>query len=500
MTHDDEGKGEFVTDSCTVKSLPSPELEQGGAERSRGLVSLGRNSWVALAGGLTSQALKFLVIVYVARSYGASDFGSFSFAASVNAFIYVISQFGLPVFGAREVAQSGQVNPRLARSVSEARLLVALAATGVILSILYFVPGVSAVELMLVLGFGLSDMVLAFLYDWAFQGMGKLHGWAALNVLWQSLWLVLTIAAVRSHTSIAAVSFAYAAGAGVAAVVGWLWLSRTRTAAERAAGGGGYSAWGVLRSGSALGAATMLIAVLVWSDTIIVRLVGGPQAAGIYSAGNRATLALSTLSSFYVLGAFSHLSVAAADSPDEFRQYFQRCYRDLALLFVPGAIWAVFYAPQILLVIFRHKAYLAAVPIFRIFQIVLLFMIAGNLYGVGALVSHRRDGVYRRTLAACAAVLLVLCPIFALRWGGVGAATSALVTQGLCLTLFAFESRHLVRVEHFRTLALPVVAGIAAVAIGVALHAGFWGALAVLSLTYLAVLCREKTLWRLVAG
>lgn len=488
-----------MPDSCVVKVRPRRRLDEGALAGSGGLVSLSRNSWVALAGGLVSQALKFLAVVYVARSYGATNFGSFSFAASVNAFIYVVSQFGLPVFGAREVAQSGQVNPRLARSISEARLLLAVSVTGIALTVLLFVPGVSGEELLLVLGFGLSDVVLAFLYDWAFQGMGKLHGWAALNVLWQFLWLVLTVAVVRAHTSIAAVSFAYAAGAAVAAVAGWMWLRRLRAASESGLGSA-YSAWHVLRSGTALGMATMLIAVLVWSDTIVVRLIRGPYAAGIYAAGNRATLALATLSSFYVLGAFSHLSVAAAGSPDEFRQYFQRCYHDLALIFVPGSIWAVYYAPQILSVIFRHKEYLAAVPIFRIFQIVLLFMIAGNLYGVGALVSHRKDGVYRRTLAACAAILLVLCPIFALRWGGVGAATAALLSQGLCLTLFAFESRHLVSVEHFRTLALPVLAGVAAVAIGMVLHAGFWGALAVLSLTYLAVLSREKSIWRLVAG
>lgn len=491
-----------MPESCPVNSELLPQFDESAPVRSGGLASLGRNSRVALAGGLASQALKFLVIVDVARSYGATDFGSFSFAASVNAFIYVVSQFGLPVFAAREVAQSGRVNPRLARSVSEARLLLAVAVTGIALAVLFFVPSVSAEELLLVLGFGLSDVALAFLYDWAFQGLGKLQGWAALNVLWQMLWLVLTIAAVRAHASIAAVAFAYAAGAGVAAAAGWMWLrrlSRIRAAAESVPSPT-YSAWGVLRSGSALGVATMFIAVLVWSDTIVVRLIGGPHAAGIYAAGNRAALALATLSSFYVLGAFSHLSVSAAGSPGEFRQYFRRCYRDMALLFVPGSIWAMFYAPQILLAIFKHKEYLAAVPIFRIFQIFLLLNIASNLYGVGALVSHRRDRVYRRTLAASAAVILVLCPILALRWGGVGAAIAALASQGLSLMIFAVETRRLVRVEHFRMLVLPVFAGLVPVALGAALHLGFGEAVVALGLTYLVVLGWKGPVWRLAAG
>jgi O-antigen/teichoic acid export membrane protein len=460
---------------------------------------LTRNSWVALVGGLASQALKFLVVVYVARSYGATAFGSFSFAVSVNAFIFVVSNFGLPVFGAREVAQASRVSPGLTRSVSNARLLLAISATGVALAVLFFVPSVNGEELLLVLGFGLSDVMLAFLYDWAFQGMGKLHGWAALNVLWQGLWLVLSVAVVRAHTSIAAVSFAYAAGAGVAALVGWLWLKGMH-APSNSEPDSAYSAWSVFRSGTALGTAWVLITVLAWSDTIIVRLIGGPHAAGIYAAGNRAALALCTLSSFYVLGAFSHLSAAAVRSPEEFQEYFRKCYRDLALIFVPGSIWAIFYAPQILLVIFRQREYLAAVPIFRTFQIFLLLTVASTLYGVGALVTHRLDHVYRRTLAASAGLLLILCPILALQWGLVGAAAAALLSQGLCLTIFAVEGRHLLRVDHLRLLAAPVCAGFAAVGVGAALHLELWGGVAVLSLIYLALLGREKSVWRLAAG
>jgi O-antigen/teichoic acid export membrane protein len=488
-----------VVDSTAVRSSPCSPGEGNDPVGSVGLVSLGRNSWVALVGGLVSQALKFLVVVYVARSYGATVFGSFSFAVSVNAFICVVSNFGLPVFGAREVAQTSRVSPCLARSVSKARLLLAITATGVALAALFFVPSVSGEELLLVLGFGLSDVMLAFLYDWAFQGMGKLHGWAALNVLWQALWLVLTVAVVRAHSSIAAVSFAYAAGASVAAVVGWLWLKGMRSPSEREPNPA-YSAWGVFRSGTALGTATVLITVLAWSDTIIVRLIGGPLAAGIYAAGNRAALALCTLSGFYVLGAFSHLSAAAARSPEEFREYFRRCYRDLALIFIPGSVWAVFYAPQLLLVIFGHKEYLAAVPVFRIFQVILLLNIAGNLYGVGALVTHRLDHVYRRTLVASVGLLLVLCPILALHWGVLGAAVAALLGQGLCLTIFSVESRHLLRVDHLRLLAVPVCAGFAAVGAGAALHLGLWGGIAVLSLIYLALLGREMPIWRAAAS
>jgi PST family polysaccharide transporter len=459
-----------------------------------GMVSLGRNSWVALAGGLLSQALKFLVIVYVARSYGATEFGSFSFASSVNAFMFVTSQFGLPVFGAREVAQTGSVDGALVRSISEARLLLAVAGTAVALAVLFLIPGVKEEELLLVLGFGLSNMALAFLYDWAFQGQGKLHGWAALNVVWQLLWLAFAVTVVHTRTSIVGVSFAYAAGALVAAAVGWMWLRR-KLFSRGTRDSSSYSAIGVLSSGIALGMGSMLITVLAWSDTIFVRLISGAHTAGIYAAGNRGTLALAMLGSFYVLGAFSHLTKSAVESPEDFQRYFGRCYRELALLFIPGAIWSIFYAPEILLLVFKHRDYLAAVPVFRIFQIVLLINVISNLEGVGVIVSHRRDHVYRRSLAASASLLLVLCPILTLHWGDLGAAIAALIGQAFCLLLFQVETHRLVRMEHLKTLAIPVLLGIGTAGIGFALHLPFWGACGLICFVYFGVFILRGPIW-----
>lgn len=484
-------------------SVAAPESRLGAENQIpspvEGMASLGRNSWVALVGGLLSQALKFFVVVYVARSYGATEFGSYSFATSVNAFMFVISQFGLPVFGAREVAQTGRLDRDLIRSISQARLLLAFTGTALALAVLFFVPQVRTEELLLVLGFGLSNMALAFLYDWAFQGQGRLSGWAAFNVIWQLLWLAFAIVVVRTGTSIVGISFAYAAGALVAAGGCWIWLRKHFTnhdSKEKSS----YSAIRVLSSGIALGMGTMLITVLAWSDTIFVRLIAGAHTAGIYAAGNRAALALAMLGSFYVLGAFSHLTKSAVESQEDFQKYFGRCYRDLALLFIPGTIWSIFYAPDILLLIFKHRDYLAAVPIFRIFQVFLLVNVIANLEGVGVIVSHRKDHVYRRSLAAAAALLLILCPILTLRWGYLGAAVAALAGQALCLLLFQLEAHRLVRVEHLKATAVPLLLGIGAVSLGLLLHLPFWGACGLIAVVYVGVFVFRGPVWRPAEG
>ena len=432
------------------------------AEVSRGRVtSLARSSGVAIVGGVLSQALKALVIMYVARQFGATGFGSFSFAFSINAFLYIIAQFGLPTLGAREIAQQGALPRSLAGAITRARMVLALCSMAVVIAIVSASQSISREELWLVIGFALSNVALAGFSDWIFQGLHRLHGWAVLNVCWQGFWLVLVLAIAHWHGSIALVAFAYAAAALLASAIGWLWLGRT--AASQSEYVTGYSVGSVLRSGAHLGTGTILSTSLVWSDTIIVRLMAGAHGAGLYAAGNRAALALGMLAGFYMQGAFPVLARASAEGRDKYARHFQQAYNNMAVLFVPVAVWSVIYAPELIRLVFKQPEYLAAVRVFQLFQgVFLLTMIAVVLYGLGGLLACREDGSYRRRLFAATIVLLVSCPALAYRWGIEGAAVAALLSLSVLLVLFEQKVRAFVTPKHGRALLLPALCGLAA--------------------------------------
>jgi O-antigen/teichoic acid export membrane protein len=479
------------TDQALHSPLNRAKLEEPARTEARSpdaaAASVVRSSGTAIAGGLVSQALKAAVMIYVARAFGTAEFGSFSFANSINAFLFIIAQFGLPVFGAREVAQSGRLDRGLLKAITEARLLLGGAGTLVALIVLYFVPGVPRTEFLLVAGFGLSNVALSGFFDWVFQGMGRLHLWATINIAWQALWLGFAILTVYAHGSITLVSFGFAAAALIAGMLGWPWLRRLLQLPGGTNLAPTYSVRSVIGASANLGVSTLLITVLVWTDTIIVRFVKGQQAAGAYAAGNRVALALAMLGSYYVLGAFPKLSYSALNHPSEFSWYFQRVYQDLALLFIPGSFWAIAYAPQIMLVLFKHTDYLAGVGVFRAFQVTLLLSVFSNLYGMGALVPHRRDRAYRKVLLLSAAALLVSFPVLTLRWGLGGAAISVLLSQGLCMVLFVAQTWDIIQAEHLRTLGVPALIGMVPLLPSVVFHLGFWSATAALVVIYLGI-------------
>jgi O-antigen/teichoic acid export membrane protein len=456
---------------------------------------LTRSSSVNMIGGLISQGLKFFLLIYVARQFSVSEFGLLSFAFAVYAYQFVICNSGLQFFGSRAVAKSGQLSRALFAEIVCLRTGLAIFGTIGTLLVLLFLPGVSRTELVLVGVFGLSNLPWAGFPDWAFQGLHRQEVSAILNVTLQALWLMLTVLAIRFGMGIMGVPAALVGATVIASTVGYVWLHWTESivAAELPTPGIFTRSCATLKSAAPLGLALWLNTVLIWSDAIIVRLARGERAVGWYAGGNRAGLALGMLASYYVQGAFPLLSRASQEGISHFQPLFQHCYEDMALVFVPGSLWAIFYAREIVLLLFKNADYLASVPVFRVFQLVFLITALLTLYGIGALAAFHRDRQYRKGFVEAVAVFIPLCFGLTLYLGILGAAIAVFATQVFLLILFSRASQDLVQVRHSRALAWPISLGLSVVIIsklfGLSL---FWSAGLMATLSTLVIAIRFR--------
>lgn len=428
--------------------------------RAIGLEALTKKSLVSMSGGLLSQFLKFLVVVYVARRLAIYEFGLVSFATAVNAYMFVVSNFGLPVFGNRAVATSRGPSRSLLAEITCLRAGLAALSGIITVGVFVLVPGVTHLELKLIAIFAASNILQAGLLDWVFQGLHMQSAWAVLNILWQGCWLGLTMLGMHFGMGILAIPAALCLAALVASATSFFWLGRLNVLATHDTTPSHviFRSWEILKQAAPLGFATLLVTFMVWTDAIVVRLIRGDQAAGLYAAGNRGALALAMLASFFVIGALPQLSQASSN-PARFRSFFEHTYQDVALLFVPGLMCAMLYAPAIIQLLFKQPEYLAAVSVFRIFQLMLAVNVVSNLYGIGGLVANHLDHAYQRTLIISAVVFGALCPLLTWFWGMEGAALAVLAAQVLCLFLTLFETRNLLGFYHFKALVPPLLAG-----------------------------------------
>jgi O-antigen/teichoic acid export membrane protein len=474
--------------AATSRQLPGFKPQSSPGEFS--LQSLTRQSVVNMTGGIISQALKFFVVMYVARQFSVPEFGLFSFAVAVNAYIFIVSNFGLPLFGCRAVAKAGSVSRDLVVQICWSRACLSVLATLLVIGMLAIVPGISRLELQLVALFGIANFAQAGLFDWAFQGLHQQEISAILNVLWQGGWLALTIAGVRLGFGVRGVAVALFASALVASAVGYVLLRQSisflpigtdpKPLFQRS--------WEMLKSAAPLGWGNLLITVIVWSDVVLVRSLCGGRAAGLYAAGNRGSLALAMLASMYVQGAFPLLSRISAQGTAVFSQYFQRCYEDMALCFLPGSVWVIVYAPEIILAVFKRPEYLAAVPVFRIFQVIFLLTAFWNLYSTGVLIAFQRDRDYQRVLAMTAVAFLPLCFLLTLLDGAPGASLAVLLAQAFCLFAFMAKSRALVHARHVSALLMPLLVGLAVSGVSKIIRLSLFPSAALLLVAYIGIL------------
>ena len=435
--------------------------------------SVTRTSLTNLLGGLTSQAVRLLVVIFVARRFAAAEFGAFSFAWAVNAFMYVVSHFGLPTYGTRQVAVQGTVTYRFLRNIGLSRVGLGLAAMVATLVVLCAIPQINRQDLYLVGLFGLSNVIQAGFVDWAFQGLGRIDVSAILNCVFQIVWLGLVVVSVHRGAGILAVGVTLCISALLTQVLGVLWLT------NRIQFDGSFSApvsavlhdcCGLLKSGAALGFGTVLVTVLVWSDAIIVRLLRGDTTVGIYAAAERPALALGLLLNFYLQGAFPTLSHARKQGIALFQESFQRLYNNVALIFLPGCIWSAFYAREILRLLFGGPQYLQGAMVFRIFQLLMPLIVFTYVFGNCVLLPFHRDSEYQRTFLIVGVLFIPLCVALTMKWDITGAAATSVVCYLIASAMFHIVSRELITADHVQALLLPCLAGVTVGLLGRWLH------------------------------
>jgi hypothetical protein len=311
-------------------------------------------------------------------------------------------------------------------------------------------------------------MAQAGFVDWAFQGLGRLEISAILNVVWQTVWLVFTVSGVLLGGGILVVGMALALSSALAAALSYFCLCRVVGPSLRPARNseGTTSPLETLRSGAALGLGTVLVTVLIWSDSIIVRLLRGAEALATYAAGSRPEQALGLLLTFHIQGAFPLLRRAREEGGDLFHRCFQRTYNDAALIFIPAVLWSAIYAPEVLRAVFGKPEYVLATPVFRTFQLMFPLVVLTFLYGNCALLVFHRDRAYLRGFLGVAGCYLVVCPLLTARWGIQGAACAIAAAYVVLCTLFFHKARYLVAPNHGAALIAPFIVGLTAGGVG----------------------------------
>lgn len=236
---------------------------------------------------LVRMGLGVVVLVWIARYLGPAQFGSFNFAVSFVALFATLTTFGLDNIVVREIVRDASATREVLGTVFAIRIVGSLVAPLIVIAIIRSIQPHDSVAILLV---GLLSIGLTFqafdTIDCYFQSQvrSKLTVWAKNSAfLFMAGLRILLIHFKAPLWSFAAAQVAEQGLGAVGLLIGYqlsggrvaLWRARKQRAIELLS-----QSWPVILSG-------MAIMIYMRIDMVMLKVMQGDRATGIYAAATR---------------------------------------------------------------------------------------------------------------------------------------------------------------------------------------------------------------------
>jgi O-antigen/teichoic acid export membrane protein len=323
-----------------------------------------KNTFWLMAGEIIGRLIRAGIVIYSARILGAGEYGIFSYAISVAAFITVFSDIGLSAVLTRETSKNPELrNKYLANSFFLKIILIGLN----ILFVLFIVPLISKLGgvnqlLPLVAVMIIFESLREFGFGFN-RALEKMEREAFVKVILNLSIAILGFVAIFTHPSAYTLLIAYVLGA----LIGFLatvWFLRAHL--RELFGKIDFSfAWHIFKNAWPVGLLTVLGAVMINTDMIMLGWWLDKNPIGYYAAAQKIILLLyiiPTLLSSAAFPAFARLAHAA--NHERFRTILERTIAFAFLIGIPLAFGGLILSQETITLLYGAE-YLPAVATFR---------------------------------------------------------------------------------------------------------------------------------------
>jgi O-antigen/teichoic acid export membrane protein len=417
--------------------------------RRRGVAS--NAAWLMVA-DLVGKASNFVLVVIVARELGPRQYGDFAFAFAFLPLFLQLARWGIDLNSLRRLSTGEAEFSSVFANAAVLRVLLSLAATGAAFTLVpLFVDDSTAVMVVLVVGVSLwLDEMTVFL-SLGFTAIEQLHLHAAVVVVNRVLSTLLAGVAVATGAGIVAVSVAYMGGSVAAVLVStWFLVRRLPPVHMRDVHRGEIRQ--LAREGAPLGLASVLNMAVFRLDAVLLRILEGPVAVGVYGVAYRFFEPL-----LFVTWSLTHAATPrlARESAGEPGRTFELALAATLAFYLPIAVGALFTAPWLLEHLFGPRYLSADDAVMWLAASAVPYAVAHLARNAAIAAGQRRSipAVAGVVLLVNVALNLVLIPSH----GVTGAAIATFAAEVLeCVLLLAVYARRVAPVRVSGALLAPV--------------------------------------------
>lgn len=460
-----------------------------------------RNTSWLLSGQLIGRLLRAVLIIYAARLLGAESFGAFSYALSIAALVSIAADLGINALITRE--ESGLPADKPGRSginiISAGLTLKTIAVSAFVILIFIFRNYLAAIPEAAIL---LPAVAIIFAFD-SFRDFGAAIARARNKMSLEAAAVIATNLAIVIFGFIAlallptaySLAWGYALGAALGALLMAIFIFPYLPPIKLASFARLKS---LLVSSLPFATVTVMGAVMINTDIILLGWLSTPTATGLYSAAQKPIQLLYLLPALVAAGFFPVLS-AQNGNRHRFRLILKEGIIILITLAVPATLVGAIAAPSLIALLYGANYAAAAAP-FAILSLSLLFVFPSMMLSNAAFALGReRDLIVYSLTGFLGNLILDILLIPSL--GIVGSALATLINQ-IVINIYLY--RRLQKTEPFSIAPRLIKIALAALATATAafiLSSYTLPVLIVPPLIYLIVLLilREPILYKILS-
>ena len=398
-----------------------------------------RNFGAGLLGKLLSQAISFILVVYLARVLGPQAYGGISMVLAIISYFNLLAAFGLPTVGTRELAR--KQTDRMETISCIYSLRICLAAAAYILLFVYAGLFIDDGDLFyLLLLYGLTILSSACFLDWAVIGLEDLRLLAVANLLGNCCTGILVFLFVKEAADVFYVPLSLFTGGVLACVLLLYFLYKSYWLRLRFTLAKGRE---VLQLAMPFAITSALSQVYENFDMIFLGMTANYLEVGYYSVAYKIVSVLSGIIGIYSQAVLPVMIRLRSENASLAGHVLQNNVQAILFLMLPIVTGGTLLGGAIIDTFFGEM-YANAAPAFVLLLYYVLFM-ALSITLANWLIAVNEDRQYMKILL-CGAVLnvvmnLLLTPI----WKSTGAAMAMIITEVFVFAFFAWKIKGLQR-------------------------------------------------------
>ena len=414
-----------------------------------------KNTVSLLCSGVLSQLFGFVVVLYLARVLGPDSFGKINFAMAFLAFISLLPNLGMPLWGTKEIAADKSKMASLSANIVSVRLVMSVAGFIVLIVISLALNKSSDIKMLLIL-YGLGLFPAALYLDWVFQGIERMEiiGLGRLCIALTNIGLILLLVHGPQQLLWVPVINALAGllGAGVLLIIfqhqkGTIALRLDRPATRK-----------IIAQSLPLGLSMILIQIIYYLDTILLGFMRGTEEVGIYNAAYRLVLFVIVGGTFYFDAIFPVVANYYKTSHSAILKLLSYTARIVAVLAIPMGVGCALLARQILQLFYGSRYVDSTVALQILIWVAVLIYF--NMIYARAMWACNQQKAYLKIVAG-QALLNVIMNVVCIPWLGIaGAATSKVAAELAGLFFYYREFSKVIRVPFLLYIGRPCLASL----------------------------------------